>query len=311
MVTRRHNRDSQGGVTGSTRRRRSDHKVIGRGNSRGSAQAPVSSNGKPGRAADLGIGNRIGIRVNRATCDGLARVGNVLCRIWLDERRRIEGRRSVRPMRPMACARLIIIMTNHTGSIGCAISAVDNGISNRIPQGQALCICLGGQVIIMAQGTRIASGTAVQFIDIILTQQAAGAGGTKHAGITGVTSRACHAAAKRNTPEVMIAGLGINGLMIGQILPVADDAVTTAIGAAKGAAVFPCRRTDKPAISIMAAGAGVMNPRIVRIDRTPCCGMAAGTVVVLVHPDHGGMIHRSMMIDKVPMTSFAVIGGGA
>ena len=46
----------------------------------------------------------------------------------------------------------------------------------------------------------------------------------------------------------MIIGIWRNRLMVGQILAVTGDTITTAIVATKGAAIFPGGFTDEPAI---------------------------------------------------------------
>ena len=117
-------------------------------------------------------------------------------------------------------------MADHTSGIGAGIGPIDNGGLNRTPERQPLRIGLGRLIIIVTQGTAISSGTAMQFIDVILGQQSASTDKAKVAGIIGVAFGAGQFAAEIDAPQIVV-----NGLMIGEILAVTYDTVTTTVSA--------------------------------------------------------------------------------
>lgn len=309
LIAGGHDRHRQGGITDASRSRRRHHKAINPGHGRGAAQGAVRGNGKPGRATDLGVGDRIRLRVNRRSGNGLADISGIEAGLRLGKRRRAEMRRLVGAMVPMAGVSLIIVMTDHTGSISGAIGSVDNGVPHLVPKWQALGVGLRGHVIIMAQGTGVASGTAVQAVDIIHSQQLAGASNSNRPGIAGVTESAIQAAVIGNAPLVMVAGGGIDGLMVGQILTMADDAVPTAVRAAIAAAVMAGRQIDQSSIRAMTTGAGVMDARIIRVYRIPGRSVTAGTVLVTGHLDHAAVVDLRMIVNKETVAGIAGIGG--
>jgi len=186
-------------------------------------------------------------------------------------------------------------MADHTGGIGNGIGAIDDGRPDRIPERQPIRVGLGGLIIIVTQGTAIASGPAMQLVDVVLIQQTTGTGRAKDTGVTGMAPGTGQSTGTKIDASIIMLG----GLMIRQILTVTYDTVPTTVGAANSAAVFTRCGTDKPSIDAMTACAGMMDPRRIRVNRIPGCCVTIGAVTI--HTDHAVVTYSGMIAGKGAM----------